>query len=252
MPFTPILTSLLTSLISATNMSSVTIATESALCPFSVAFSMANDAPVASTSIQQCAEDAAQLLKKTRAHASFTSKQKHGWHGYFANLNAGVAHGGGRLHPANIVNSKANAAVIDNLINSVPFKRLSGWAPKLYDYCSRQFERLLASDDSLIRIFNNSVLASAAFNFGPRTGLGWFNWKKGGHLVLWVLKLVIEFPPGTIAAIPSGVCRHGNTRIGKNETQYSFTQYSSGGNFRWNPKLEFNIVNVEHAQSRVS
>lgn len=50
---------------------------------------------------------------------------------------------------------------------------------------------------------------------------------------MWDLKVVIEFPPGTVAAIPSGVCRHGNTRIGKNETRYSFTQYSSGGNFRW-------------------
>jgi len=47
------------------------------------------------------------------------------------------------------------------------------------------------------------------------------------------LKVVIEFPPGTVIAIPSGVCQHGNTCIGKKETQYSFTQYSLGGNFHW-------------------
>lgn len=95
-------------------------------------------------------------------------------------------------------------------------------------------------------------MASAAFNFGPRTvclphidfgnlpflwcwiwGLGWYNWKKGGHLVLWDLKVVVEFPPGSLIAIPSGVCRHGNTVISRKETRYSFTQYSSGGNFRW-------------------
>lgn len=50
---------------------------------------------------------------------------------------------------------------------------------------------------------------------------------------MWDLKLVIEFPPGSLVAIPSGVCRHSNTRIGKNEVRYSFTQYAPGGNFRW-------------------
>ncbi|KAE9386541.1 hypothetical protein BT96DRAFT_784538, partial [Gymnopus androsaceus JB14] len=126
------------------------------------------------------------------------------------------------------------------------------WAPKLYNYCSGHFESLLSSDSSLRRIFDNSVMASAAFNFGPRTvclphidfsnlpflwcwiwALGWYNWKKGGHLVLWDLKLVVEFPPGSLIAIPSGVCRHGKTAMLRKETWYSFTQYSSGGNFHW-------------------
>ncbi|KAF9063162.1 hypothetical protein BDP27DRAFT_1232544 [Rhodocollybia butyracea] len=211
-------------------------------------------------SITQCAEDAANLIRETRPDASFTGKGIDNRRGNFGNLNAGVAHGGGRTRPANVVNEEANAAVIDTLINSAPFQRLSGyatgifksWAPRLYEYCSVQFERLLSSDDSLIRIFDNSAMAAAAFNFGPRTvclphidfgnlpflwcwiwSLGWFNWRKGGHLVLWDFKLVIEFPPGTAIAIPSGICRHGNTRVGKNEIRYSFTQYSSGGNFRW-------------------
>ncbi|KAF9068254.1 hypothetical protein BDP27DRAFT_1224647 [Rhodocollybia butyracea] len=212
------------------------------------------------STMAQCAEEAAELMRELRPEACFTGKGIDNRRGHFGNLNAGVAHGGGRLHPANITNTETNAEVIDKLINSTPFQRLSGyatgifktWAPRLYEYCSLQYERLLSSDDSFIRIFDNSVMASAAFNFGPRTvciphidfgnlaflwcwiwGLGWFNWKRGGHLVLWDLRLVIEFPPGTVAAIPSGVCRHGNTRIGKKETRYSFTQYSSGGNFRW-------------------
>lgn len=95
-------------------------------------------------------------------------------------------------------------------------------------------------------------MASAAFNFGPRTvclphidfgnlpflwcwiwSLGWYDWKMGGHLVLWDLQLVVEFPPGSLIAIPSGVCRHGNTDVSSKEIRYSFTQYSSGGNFCW-------------------
>ncbi|KAF9075291.1 hypothetical protein BDP27DRAFT_1157532, partial [Rhodocollybia butyracea] len=227
-------------------------------------------------SITQCAEDAAQLIRELRPAATFAGKGIDNRRGHFGNLNAGIAHGGGHVvsgsawawlmeliffhQPGNIVNDEENAAVIDTLINSSAFQHLSGyatgifktWAPRLYEYCSTQFERLLSSDNSLIRIFNNSVMASAAFNFGPRTvcvphidfrnlpflwcwiwSLGWFNWRKGSHLVLWDFKLIIEFPPGTAIAIPSGVCRHGNTQIGKRETCYSFTQYSSGGNFHW-------------------
>lgn len=176
------------------------------------------------------------------------------------------------------MHNKKNTAVLDRLVNSEPFQRLSGfatggrmadltitdrdvlfligvfktWAPNLFEYCQDHLDRLLASDDSLVRLFKNSVLPVAAFNFGPRTvcfphidfgnlpfnwcwiwSLGWFNWHNGGHLILWDLRIVIEFPAGSLAAIPSGVCRHSNTCIGKRETRYSFTQYAPGGNFRW-------------------
>jgi len=104
----------------------------------------------------------------------------------------------------------------------------------------------------LLRPFANSVFGSLTVNFGPWTvcfghrdganlpygwcaitALGLFNWKKGGHLVLWDLKLVIEFPPGVTILIPSSVFRHRNTTIDASETRYSFAQYTSGGLFRW-------------------
>ncbi|KAF9019560.1 hypothetical protein BDP27DRAFT_1378154 [Rhodocollybia butyracea] len=100
------------------------------------------------SSITQCAEEAAKLIRETRPAAVFTGKGIDNRRGNFGNLNAGVAHGGGRVRPQNIVNDEANAAVVDTLINSVPFQRLSGyatgifksWAPRLYKYCSTQFE----------------------------------------------------------------------------------------------------------------
>ncbi|KAJ3818209.1 hypothetical protein F5880DRAFT_1491751, partial [Lentinula raphanica] len=126
------------------------------------------------------------------------------------------------------------------------------WAPRLYEYCRDHLDRLLSSDASLTRIFDNSVLPVAAFNFGPRTvclphidfgnlpfnlcwiwALGWYDYRLGGHLILWDLKVVLEFPPGSLAAIPSGVCRHSNTKIGRKEKRFSFTQYAPGANFRW-------------------
>ena len=65
------------------------------------------------------------------------------------------------------------------------------------------------------------------------TALGNFNPKLGGHLILWDLHLVIEFPPGSTILIPSASLRHGNTAIQPGEKQYSFTQYTAGGLFRW-------------------
>ena len=107
-------------------------------------------------------------------------------------------------------------------------------------------------DDTLTHNFENSVFAGCAFNFGPQTvcyrhcdhanlpfdwcaitALGNYDYKKGGHLVLWDLGLVIEFPPGSTIFVPSASLDHSNTTIQKGERRYSFTQYTAGGTFRW-------------------
>jgi hypothetical protein len=97
-----------------------------------------------------------------------------------------------------------------------------------------------------------SVFAAATFNFGPRTvtfphidfanlawgwcaitALGDFDPDKGGHLILWDLKLIIRFPPGSTIFIPSALIRHSNTSIQAHEKRFSFTQYTSAGIFRF-------------------
>lgn len=65
------------------------------------------------------------------------------------------------------------------------------------------------------------------------TAIGQFDSKKGGHLILEQLRLVIEFPPGATILIPSATVTHGNTPIQENETRMSVTQYAAGGLFRW-------------------
>ncbi|KAJ7032687.1 hypothetical protein C8F04DRAFT_1261767 [Mycena alexandri] len=88
--------------------------------------------------------------------------------------------------------------------------------------------------------FAGSVFAAATFNLGPRTvtyphydgrnllwgwcvvtALGWFDYKRGGHLILWDLRLVVEFPPGSSILIPSGLIRHSNVKIGREEKRFS-------------------------------
>ena len=97
-----------------------------------------------------------------------------------------------------------------------------------------------------------SVFPSATYNLGPRTvtyphldflnaafgwcgitALGSFDYKWGGHLILWDLGLVIEFPPGATIFIPSAIMSHSNVSISNDERRYSVTQYAAGGLFRW-------------------
>lgn len=102
------------------------------------------------------------------------------------------------------------------------------------------------------RNFSNSVFAATAFNFGPQTcskkhrdfanlpygwcavtALGNYDHTRGGHLILWELGLILEFPPGSTILLPSAAISHSNTPILAHETRTSFAQFTAGGLFRW-------------------
>lgn len=124
--------------------------------------------------------------------------------------------------------------------------------PKVYDHYRSYLGRLYDHDKTLKRPFTASIYPAISINFGPQvvtyghldysnlpSGLCWilangdYNYKRGGHLILYDLKLVIEFPPGTSILIPSACLRHGNVPIGEHETRTSITQYAAGGLFRY-------------------
>lgn len=126
------------------------------------------------------------------------------------------------------------------------------YAPRLYAHYEKVTNELMDKDKSLRKMFDNCVFAAATLNIGPKVrtyihtdhlnfaagwcaviALGDFDPEQGGHLVLWDLGLVIEFPPGSLIFLPSAVLRHSNLPIGENESRYSFTQYTAGGLFRW-------------------
>lgn len=100
--------------------------------------------------------------------------------------------------------------------------------------------------------FKKSLFAATTFNLGPRTvckphvdslnlSFGWcavtalgdYDYKKGGHLILWDLKMAIEFPPGTTILLPSATLVHSNVAVGPHETRCSMTGYTAGGLFRF-------------------
>ncbi|KAJ8079177.1 hypothetical protein PM082_021677 [Marasmius tenuissimus] len=140
------------------------------------------------------------------------------------------------------------------------FKRIAGhmsmafltWAPDLFIYYAVTMGSLLWEYPDLEPPFAAAVFAAFTINFGPRTvclphrdssnlALGWcaitalgnYDYRKGGHLVLWDLGMVIEFPPGCTIYIPSALICHFNTAIATDEERFSFTCYSADGLFRW-------------------
>lgn len=129
---------------------------------------------------------------------------------------------------------------------------IKNWMPNLYQYYINMLEALHKNDPSLEQTFKGSMFAATTYNLGPQTvcfkhkdfanlafgmcaitALGDFDPKKGGHLVLWECRLVIEFPPGASILILSATITHSNVEVSENERRYSFTQYTAAGLFRW-------------------
>jgi len=69
------------------------------------------------------------------------------------------------------------------------------------------------------------------------TCFGDFDYTLGGHLILWDMKIAIEFPPGSTILIPSAILEHSNAALhpkaNGNNIRYSLTFYTAGGLFRW-------------------
>ncbi len=127
------------------------------------------------------------------------------------------------------------------------------WHPKGYTYYKSALDKLWDHDPKLSGPpFPRSILPTVAFNIGRSvcttkhidvqncpfgwccvTALGDFNSKKGGHMVLWELGLIIEFPPGACICLPSAIITHSNIPVGEGESRASFTQYCPGEIFRY-------------------
>ncbi|KAI0056527.1 hypothetical protein BV25DRAFT_1813909 [Artomyces pyxidatus] len=172
--------------------------------------------------------------------------------GDFTAVSFGVSYGGGQ-----VVSGVPLAAPprSDHGHTQVPgelSQALASFFPKPYDHMKRNMDALYDRHRHLRRNFNNSEYPTAAANLGPRTvchqhndcsnypglacaitALGDFDFRRGGHMCLWDLKLKIQFPPGCTILLSSAGMRHGNAPIAPGERRYSFTQYCPGGLLRW-------------------
>ncbi|KAJ7858043.1 hypothetical protein B0H14DRAFT_3447554 [Mycena olivaceomarginata] len=84
-------------------------------------------------------------------------------------------------------------------------------APCLMRVCVRYIQ-FWSSD----RHFSTPRLLNLAWGWCFITALGWYDYRKGGHLIIWDLRLMIEFPPGATFAIPSAYTSAGVFRFVNN------------------------------------
>lgn len=62
---------------------------------------------------------------------------------------------------------------------------------------------------------------------------GNFDYRRGGHLVLHDIKVILEFPPGVIIAFPGSMIRHSNVPVAAHEDRVSLSCYNAGGVVRF-------------------
>ncbi|KAJ7160680.1 hypothetical protein C8R43DRAFT_881480 [Mycena crocata] len=205
-------------------------------------------------------DPAVEAMELARAQASLADDHTFHRRGNWASLTAGDSHGGGQVQPGALVNGIINTTVLCCLLSHFSFIRFAGfatglfanWAPELFDFYVDYMGAFYKRYSHLHRPFLNGIWSAVTFNLGPYTcalghrdfanlafgwcaitALGYFNYQKGGHLILWDCHLVLEFPPGCTILIPSAAIFHSNIPISNTERRYSFTQYTAGGLFRW-------------------
>lgn len=81
--------------------------------------------------------------------------------------------------------------------------------------------------------FKHRDILNLPFGWCAVTALGKFDPTLGGHLILWDLGIAVEFPAGSTILIPSATLTHSNLPVQQGEIRMSFTQYASGGLFRF-------------------
>ncbi|KAJ7701140.1 hypothetical protein B0H17DRAFT_924760 [Mycena rosella] len=191
--------------------------------------------------------------------ATFPSDMRKHRRGLYAALNVGLSYGQGQHLPSRLHNPQYDP-LLDRLLGNPAIAQMATfasaafalWAPRLYGYYRCHNDALHTHLPHLHRNFSGSVFSCAAFNFGPRVctfrhrdvlnlPFGWcaiqaaghFDVTKGGHLVLWDLKLAVEFPHGALIFVPSATITHSNVPVGPDETRISFTQFTAGGLMRY-------------------
>ncbi|RPD67633.1 hypothetical protein L226DRAFT_474624, partial [Lentinus tigrinus ALCF2SS1-7] len=209
---------------------------------------------------EQVAQDASEAISEARERCHFKLAQLVHLRGEYPTEGMGSSFGGGSTKPGAIKNTPRNAEVMAALCNHPAIRCIAGfgstmlatYAPRVYLKVRRRLRSLYARYPTLHLNFDNSIYPAAHINFGPNSvcyehtdfandpvnwchvcALGRYDPTKGGHIILFNLRLAVEFPPGAGILIPSGILRHGNVAIQKGEMRQAFTQFCPGGLLRW-------------------
>ncbi|KAL0569762.1 hypothetical protein V5O48_012205 [Marasmius crinis-equi] len=201
-------------------------------------------------------------IAQRRAHSSlrYTQKMCSGRRGKFPAISFGMSYGGGQTQPMMLAHSDHNTHILEEFRSDPNVQRvvrsqeyaMQAHFSKLHALYTRVLDRLIADEElGLSRNFPRTCFAAATLNAGRTVTLkhvdhlnlfcgmcavfniGDFDPRVGGHLVLWDLGLIIEFPPGCTILFPSALLAHSNIPIGLGESRASLTQFTAAGLFRW-------------------
>ncbi|KAK7023266.1 hypothetical protein R3P38DRAFT_3195291 [Favolaschia claudopus] len=199
------------------------------------------------------------LMKSLGSASQFPAAMRKHRRGLFAAVNVGLTMGKGQPEPT-WLDGGDYSALAEQLIQNEDIQRMASfasyafalWAPRLHDHYVKNNAKLRTHCPDLRRLFPNSVFSCAAFNFARNVwtfkhrdvcnipygwcaiqSMGNFDATKGGHLILWDLKMVVEFPAGALILVPSATIAHSNIPVQDGDERVSFTQFTAGGLFRF-------------------
>ncbi|KAK0187164.1 hypothetical protein F5146DRAFT_1105028 [Armillaria mellea] len=154
--------------------------------------------------------------------AKFCKSSSHRW-GCFPAVNVGISYGKGQKIPSCVQNG-----VLASIVNRLMGSKAVIWMAM---YASEHLEALYSKLPNLQSNFPCSVFLCTAFNFGGT--LGHFDHRHGRHIILWELKLFIQFSHAATIFIPSAIITHSNIPPTEGDSRISFMQFFAGGILHW-------------------
>ncbi|KAF9039581.1 hypothetical protein BDP27DRAFT_1244790 [Rhodocollybia butyracea] len=196
----------------------------------------------------------------SNVHSRLRLPRRSNRRGTYDTIASGYSHGQGQIHPTNFSISAHNQPIVEEILQSREVQQVARFVDQGLQSYFPKVHRLLTN---LTRILQNtpglqlkhnfpgSCFAASQYNFtNAATGNhidfmngfflccaiwngGKFNPKLGGHLILWSLGIVVEFPPGASIIVPSASVVHGNIPIQSDEHRHSVTFFTAAGILRW-------------------
>ncbi|KAJ7149524.1 hypothetical protein C8R43DRAFT_1128519 [Mycena crocata] len=150
-----------------------------------------------------------------------------------------------------------DAVTFGTLFTNPAVRRITGYASGLFSLFAFRLhvwfpQALQVYEDHYAgsaRFLSFGVFAAATFVFGCNplplfdddiatgwaalTALGTYDWRRGGHIILWDLNIVVPFPPGCTILIPRAAVRYSFVKIAPGETRYCLIQHTPAAVFNF-------------------
>ncbi|KAF8164951.1 hypothetical protein B0H34DRAFT_687172 [Crassisporium funariophilum] len=161
--------------------------------------------------IQRCHDLFGVIIEELDGN-TFTKQELNHKRGNFPAINFGFTLPNGFKYPINLDNWRRHTERI-HWISSCPV-----------------FARILTFQNASLAFWNPG---NCPFRWCAITALGNFNHTQGGHLILWELKLIIEFSHGCTVLIRSATITHSNIPVADGDVRVLITQYCAGSIIRY-------------------